>query len=440
MISKPKGTYDVYGLEAKKWVKLEEVIRRVCGLFNYQEIRTPIFESSDVFHRDANDTSDMVTKETYDFKDRSDRSITLRPEGTAGVARAYIENKLYVENPVNKLFYIGQMFRYERPQKGRNRQFSQFGVEALGSNSPLIDVEVISLGATLIRSLGLKDVTVKINSLGDKESRDNYKKVLVEHFSKYKDDLCPDCLNRLEKNPLRILDCKIDRDKEFFKSAPKINNYLNEYSKNRFNEVLSALDAIDLKYVVDDNLVRGLDYYSHTVFELEVNIPEFGAQNVIGAGGRYDDLISDLGGPKTDGVGMAFGLERLLLASDYSNKVLARENSIHAYFIALGDNARSEAIKLMNVCRIGGLSCDMDYMASGIKSQFKKADKNNARFTLILGDEELNEYKINVKDNLTDEQERISLYDCYPYMVNKLNKQSACSSCHLKGDSNEKND
>ncbi len=440
MISKPKGTYDVYGLEAKRWVKLEDVIRRVCTLFNYQEIRTPIFESSEVFHRDTNDTSDMVTKETYDFKDRSDRSITLRPEGTAGVARAYIENKLYVENPVNKLFYIGQMFRYERPQKGRNRQFSQFGVEALGSNSPLIDVEVISLGATLIRSLGLKDVTVKINSLGDRESRETYKKVLVEHFSNYKDDLCPDCLNRLEKNPLRILDCKVDRDKEFFKSAPKINSYLNEYSKNRFEEVLKGLDSIDLKYVIDDNLVRGLDYYSHTVFELEVNIPEFGAQNVIGAGGRYDDLISDLGGPKTDGVGMAFGLERLLLASEYSGKALAKENAIHAYFIALGDNARSEAIKLMNVCRIGGLSCDMDYMASGIKSQFKKADKNNARFTLILGDEELNEFKINIKDNLTDEQERISLYDSYPYMINKLNQGSACSSCHLKGDNNEKND
>ena len=440
MITKPKGTYDVFGLEARKWAKLEEVIRKVCGLFNYQEIRTPIFESSEVFHRDVNDTSDMVTKETYDFKDRSDRSITLRPEGTAGVARAYIENKLYVENPVNKLFYIGQMFRYERPQKGRNRQFSQFGVEALGSNSPLIDVEVISLGATLIRSLGLKDVTVKINSLGDKESRENYKKVLIDHFSKYKDDLCQDCLNRLEKNPLRILDCKVDRDKEFFKSAPKINNYLNEYSKNRFNQVLEALDSIDLKYVVDDNLVRGLDYYSHTVFELEVNIPEFGAQNVIGAGGRYDDLISDLGGPKTDGVGMAFGLERLLLASDYSHKVLARENAIHAYFIALGDNARSEAIKLMNICRMGGLSCDMDYLAGGLKSQFKKADKNNSRFTLIMGDEELNEFKINIKDNLTDEQERISLYDCYPYMINKLNKQSACSSCHLKEENNEKND
>ena len=433
MITKPKGTYDILPDESKAWVKLEETIRKICNLYNYKEIRTPIFESFNVFHRNVLDTSDMVTKETYDFKDRSDRQITLRPEGTAGVARAFIENKLYVDNPTCKLFYMGPMFRYERPQKGRNRQFNQFGVEALGSNSPLIDAEVIALGASLIRALGLKDVTVKINSLGDSESRSAYKDVLVNYFSNYKECLCPDCLNRLEKNPLRILDCKVDRDKEFFKSAPKINNYLNEYSKNRFNEVLKGLNDIDLKYVVDDNLVRGLDYYSHTVFELEVNIPEFGAQNVIGAGGRYDQLISDLGGPKTPGVGMAFGLERLLLASEYSSKNLVKPEGIMAYFIALGKNAEKEALRLINVCRIGGLSCEMDYLSGGLKSQFKKADKNNARFTFILGDDELNNFKINVKDNLTDEQETISLYDVYTYMINKLNKENnPCSGCNLK--------
>ncbi|MBO5542288.1 MAG: histidine--tRNA ligase, partial [Acholeplasmatales bacterium] len=388
---------------------------------NYKEIRTPIFESSDVFHRDQNDTSDMVTKETYDFKDRSDRGITLRPEGTAGVARAFVENKLYVENPVSKLFYMGPMFRYERPQKGRNRQFNQFGVEALGSDSPLIDVEVISLGATLIRALGLKDVTVKINSLGDEESRSAYKKVLINHFSKYKDCLCEDCLNRLEKNPLRILDCKVDRDKDFFKTAPKINEYLNDYSKDRFKEVLAGLDLLDLKYVVDDNLVRGLDYYSHTVFELEVNVPEFGAQNVIGAGGRYDNLISDLGGPKTPGVGMAFGVERLLLATDLNGKKLAKPDEIHAYIIALGKNAQMEAIRLNNVLRIGGLSTDMDYLGGSLKSQFKKADKNNAKFTLILGDDELEKGEINIKNNETDEQETIKIVDVYAYIITKIN-------------------
>ena len=421
MITKPKGTYDILPDESPKWAKLEDTIRKICKLFNYKEIRTPIFESSDVFHRDQNDTSDMVTKETYDFKDRSDRGITLRPEGTAGVARAFVENKLYVENPVSKLFYMGPMFRYERPQKGRNRQFNQFGVEALGSDSPLIDVEVISLGATLIRALGLKDVTVKINSLGDEESRSAYKNVLINHFSKYKDCLCEDCLNRLEKNPLRILDCKVDRDKDFFKTAPKINEYLNDYSKDRFKEVLAGLDLLDLKYVVDDNLVRGLDYYSHTVFELEVNVPEFGAQNVIGAGGRYDNLISDLGGPKTPGVGMAFGVERLLLATDLNGKKLAKPDEIHAYIIALGKKAQMEAIRLNNVLRIGGLSTDMDYLGGSLKSQFKKADKNNAKFTLILGDDELEKGEINIKNNETDEQETIKIVDVYAYIITKIN-------------------
>ena len=284
-----------------------------------------------------------------------------------------------------------------------------------------IDVEVISLGATLIRALGLKDVTVKINSLGDEESRSAYKNVLINHFSKYKDCLCEDCLNRLEKNPLRILDCKVDRDKDFFKTAPKINEYLNDYSKERFNEVLAGLDLLDLKYVVDDNLVRGLDYYSHTVFELEVNVPEFGAQNVIGAGGRYDNLISDLGGPKTPGVGMAFGVERLLLATDLNGKKLAKPDEIHAYIIALGKKAQMEAIRLNNVLRIGGLSTDMDYLSGSLKAQFKKADKNNAKFTLILGDNELEKGEINIKNNETDEQETIKIVDVYAYIITKIN-------------------
>ena len=431
MIAKPKGTYDILPNESSSWAKLEETIRKICKLYNYKEIRTPIFESFNVFHRDLNDTSDMVTKETYDFKDRGDRMITLRPEGTAGVARAFIENKLYVENPVSKLFYMGPMFRYERPQKGRNRQFNQFGVEALGSDSPLIDAEVIALGASLIRALGLKDIKVKINTLGDEESRNNYRNVLVNHFEKYKDELCGDCLNRLEKNPLRILDCKVDKHKEFFASAPKIKDYLNEASINHFNKVLKALDDMQIAYEIDDNLVRGLDYYSHTVFELEVNVEEFGAQNVIGAGGRYDGLISQLDGPKTPGVGMAFGLERLLLAASLSGKALARPDAIHVYFIALGEKAQAECIKLANICRIGGLACDMDFLSRGIKAQFKAADKNNARFTCILGDNELAEFKINIKDNETDEQETISMYEVYPYVINKLNKSTlgACASC-----------
>lgn len=432
MINKPKGTYDVLPEEVKSWTKLESTIRKICQIFNYREIRTPIFESSQAFHRDANDTSDMVTKETYDFKDRSDRPITLRPEGTAGTVRAYIENKLYALNPVEKLFYMGPMFRYERPQKGRTRQFSQFGVEALGSNAPSIDAEVIALGATLIKALGLTNVKVKINTLGDAESRQAYKKVLVEYFKNYTDELCSDCINRLEKNPLRILDCKVDKDKEFFKNAPKINDYLSEASKEHFNQVLKSLKDMNIAYEVDPSLVRGLDYYSHTVFELEVDIPEFGAQNVIGAGGRYDTLVKDLGGPDTPGVGMAFGLERLLLACEYAGKKLATPDFLHVYFIALGQKAKEAVLKEMQVCRLGGLYCDMDHLGRGLKAQFKAADSNRAMFTCILGDNELAENKINIKDNTTDLQETISLYEIYPYVLNKINSRSACAGCKEK--------
>ncbi|MDE7095827.1 MAG: histidine--tRNA ligase, partial [Anaeroplasmataceae bacterium] len=415
MISKPKGTYDVLPDEVKAWTKLESTIRKICQIFNYKEIRTPIFESSQTFHRDVNDTSDMVTKETYDFKDRSDRLITLRPEGTAGTVRAYIENKLYALNPIEKLFYMGPMFRYERPQKGRTRQFSQFGVEALGSNSPTIDAEVIALGATLIKALGLTNVKVKLNTLGDQESRQAYKKVLVEYFKNHTDELCSDCLNRLEKNPLRILDCKVDRDKEFFKNAPKINDYLTESSKEHFNQVLNSLKGMNIAYEVDSSLVRGLDYYSHTVFEFEVDIPEFGAQNVLGGGGRYDSLVKDLGGPETPGVGMGFGMERLLLACEYAGKKLATPDFVHVYFIALGEAAKQAVLREMQVCRLGGLYCDMDHLGRGLKAQFKAADTNRAMFTCILGDNELAENKINIKDNTTDVQETISLFEIYPY-------------------------
>lgn len=432
MISKPKGTYDVLPDDVRDWTKLESTIRKICQIYNYKEIRTPIFEASQTFHRDVNDTSDMVTKETYDFKDRSDRLITLRPEGTAGTVRAFIENKLYVANPMQKLFYLGQMFRYERPQKGRTRQFSQFGVEALGSADPLIDAEVISLGTSLIKALGLKGVKVKINSIGDKESRDHYREACVAYFEQYKDELCSDCLNRLEKNPLRILDCKVDRNKEFFKNAPKIKDYLNEASKEHFNAVLKALDGMKIDYEIEDNLVRGLDYYSHTVFELEVDIEEFGAQNVIGAGGRYDSLVKDMDGPDIPGVGMAFGMERLLLACSYAGRKLSTPEYLHVYFIALGQAAKEATIAQMNVCRLGGLYCDMDYLNRGLKVQFKAADSNRAMFTCILGDNELKEFKINIKNNETDEQETISLYEVYPYVLNKINSRSACASCKEK--------
>lgn len=430
MNTKPKGTYDVLPLESDRWNNLETAIKKVCKLYNFKEIRTPIFESFNVFHRDQSDSSDMVNKETYDFVDRSDRKMTLRPEGTAGVIRAYVENKIYANEQTSKLFYVGPMFRYERPQKGRTRQFSQFGVEALGSNSPLMDVEVISLGVTLIKALGLKNVKVKINTLGDSISRMNYKNVLVKHFSAHQEELCEDCKERLVKNPLRLLDCKVCKDKEFFVSAPKINDYLNLESKERFEQVLKSLDDLNIEYEVSPKLVRGLDYYSHTVFELEVDIPEFGAQNVIGAGGRYDNLVKDLGGPDIPGVGMAFGLERLLMACEYGGKSLKSKDFVHVFFITLGDKCKQAGMKEIAELRNLGLICDMDFSQASLKSQFKHADDKNAMFTCILGDNELENQVVNIKDNKTDVQETIPLDGIYEYVIEKLKLENPCNGCN----------
>jgi histidyl-tRNA synthetase len=433
-IAKPKGTYDILPNDAWKWNRFEKLVRNVCRLYNFKEIRTPIFESSDLFHRTVGETSDMVTKETYDFLDRGGRSITLSPEGTAGVARSYIENKMYAGGNVQKLFYMGPIFRYERPQKGRTRQFSQFGVEALGSSSPLMDVEVIAFSVTTLKALGLKGIKVRINSIGDEESRDRYREALVEYFSQYEAELCGDCKNRLVKNPLRILDCKVDNNKEFFKNAPKISDYLNDVSKNHFNQVLEALGEMGIQYEINPNLVRGLDYYCHTVFELEADIEGFGAQNVVGGGGRYDKLIGDLGGPQTPCVGMAFGVDRLLIAMESEGLLNNNNEYIHLYLIGLGDKARVVGERLLYTMRLGGLICDADYLNKGLKGQFKQADRMNAKFTAILGDTELENFVINVKNNETDEQVTIPLHDLYTHVISSIQAktQSPCATCKDK--------
>ncbi len=432
MITRPRGCQDILPGEVEYWQKLETYLRKICALYNYKEIRTPIFESGNLFHRDQNDSSDMVTKETYDFKDRGNRDLTLRPEGTAGCARAYIENKLYVDNQVNKLFYMGPIFRYERPSLGRQRQFHQFGIEAYGSNDPLLDAEVISLACTTLKGLGLSGIKVKINTLGDEESRKRYKDVLVEYFAKYKDDLCDDCKNRLVKNPLRILDCKVDSDKDYFKAAPVITDYLSVESKEHFNGVIEALKSMNIDYEIDPTLVRGLDYYTYTVFEIVADIKDFGAANTICAGGRYNNLVKQLDGPDTPAVGLAFGMERLLLALKNEGKFKPYENNNHIYFIALGEEAKKESLKLMNNLRYQGLVCDMDFVSGSLKSQFKKADKNKALFTAILGEDELKNNSINIKNNETDTQETIKIEDIYDYVVGYITRNSCCHNCKSK--------
>jgi histidyl-tRNA synthetase len=307
----PRGTYDILPDEVRKWHAVEEVIRRITQYYRYREIRTPYFEVTAVFKRE-NDSSDMVNKEMYTFQMGRD-SYTLRPEGTAGVIRAFDQHKLYgsMELPA-KFYYMGPMFRHERPQKGRQRQFTQFGVETIGVKSPLVDAETIALGIDIVKRMGISSVKVQINTLGDDASRAAYREALLAHFAPHLDELCPDCSRRYQQNPLRILDCKVDHDKPALKEAPRLSDYLNEESREYFKQVLEALDGMGIEYEVDDRLVRGLDYYTHTVFEVQSTRPDSGAQATIFAGGRYDHLVEYFGGPEMSGMGFAIGLERLL--------------------------------------------------------------------------------------------------------------------------------
>lgn len=404
MIIKPKGTIDLYGDTAKKWQYVNRVLDEVMDRYNYNFIRTPLFESTSLFHRGVGDTTDIVTKETYDFVDRGDRNMTLRPEGTAGVVRSYIENKMYGEatQPV-KLYYNGTMYRYERPQSGRDRELTQFGVEVLGSNDSAIDAEVISVAVNIFKLLGLKGVKVKINSLGDMESRNNYRQALIDYFKPHIQDLCEDCQERLMKNPLRILDCKVDSDNELLLNAPSMLDYLNEDSMNRFMDVQNYLDVLDIDYVVDPKIVRGLDYYCHTVFEIEATVKDFGANNVIAAGGRYDTLVSNLDGPETPGIGFACGLGRLMMALDKEEINLPIRTDLDAFVLYVNETEKEYAMALTQDLRLNGFRVDTEYMNRSLKGQFKQADRYNAKFLIILNGEDLVGGEIQVKDNQTKE-------------------------------------
>jgi len=328
-IQAPRGTYDVLPDQSAKWQEVEQKINDLCRLYQYKEIRTPIFEHTELFQRGVGDTTDIVQKEMYTFQDRGDRSLTLRPEGTASVVRSYVENKLFgmPDQPV-KLFYTGPMFRYERPQAGRMRQFVQFGVEAIGSKDPAIDAEVISLAMEVYRSVGLKQLRLVINSLGDTESRITHKEALIKHFEPSINEFCNDCQTRLEKNPLRILDCKVDRNHPLMATAPSLTDYLNDESRAYFEEVQSYLSSMDIEFVVDPNLVRGLDYYNHTAFEIMSDAEGFGAITTLAGGGRYNGLVEDLGGPDSPGIGFAMSIERLLLALEMEKVVIGQSNNL----------------------------------------------------------------------------------------------------------------
>ena len=420
MITKQKGTYDVIGIDAKKRKYVCDVIDAICEKYNYNYIETPIFESSELFHRSVGETSDIVTKETYDFVDRGNRNITLRPEGTAGVVRSFIENKMYgnMSEPV-KVYYNGPMFRYERPQSGRQRQFTQFGFEVIGTDDVMSDAEVISLAYNTYKLLGI-DIKVQINTLGDNESRDNYRNALIEYFKPTINDLCEDCRNRLEKNPLRILDCKVDANNDILKNAPKTIDYLNEESLNRFNKLKEYLELMEIDYEVNTNLVRGLDYYNHTVFEITGDIPEFGSQSVLGGGGRYNGLVEQLGGPSIPAIGFAMGLDRTILAMEALNLNFKIKDNIDIFIMYGNDEEKETATYLLQDLRMNGFICETDYMCKSFKNQFKSADRFNSKYLIILNTEDLKEYKVKLKDNETKVEELVNINDLVDTLDMKL--------------------
>ncbi len=415
MILKPKGTYDMINEDAIKLQKINRLFEYFCDFYNYDFIRTPLFEAQDLFHRSVGDTSDIVTKETYDFKDRGNRDLTLRPEGTAGVVRSFIENKMYGENLPKKFFYNGTMYRYERPGKGRNRELTQLGVEVLGSNDPAIDAEVISLPYRLFEELGLKDLNVKINNLGSKEDRKLYRDALVSYLEPNIDCLCTDCQNRFKTNPLRILDCKVDRNNEILKNAPSILEYQSEESKKRFKKVIEYLELLDIDYEIDERLVRGLDYYDYTVFEITSSEEILGSANTIAGGGRYNHLVETLGGPDIPCMGFACGIERLMLAIDDDH--FSKKRPLDCYILYVNEEEKMKAISLAQDLRISGVSCDYDTMGRSLKSQFKEADRNYAELLILLNSEDLKKGLITVKDNLTKVETKIDENEIIDYIV-----------------------
>ena len=389
MIAKPKGTYDLMGVDAKIYTYISHEIEDMMSNYNYELIRTPIFEASELFHRSVGETTDIVTKETYDFKDRGDRSITLRPEGTAGVVRSLIENKLYGNrNDCIKLYYNGTMYRYERPQSGRNREFTQFGIEVFNSNDPMIDAEVISVGYYLLNNLGI-EATVAINSLGDAESRKNYTEALVKYLKPHINDLCEDCQNRINTNPLRILDCKVDKDSEILKNVPKISDYLSKESKERFDKVKEYLNILDINYEVNENIVRGLDYYDENVWEYIADSDGV----TLGGGGRYNHLVETLDGPSIPAVGFAMGIERIILNIKENIDIKNLEQAVDVYVMSVSEEEKIHALEIAQYLRLNNISTEINSANLSMKSQFKIADKLQAKFLIILNNEDLQKCK-----------------------------------------------
>jgi histidyl-tRNA synthetase len=414
-MQKVKGTYDVLPSESYKWLFLEKHIHQVMKKHQIDYVRTPVFEYFDVFHRQS-EVSDMVTKETYDFEDRSGRKITLRPEGTAGVIRSIIENKLITPNHVLKTYYLGANYRYERPQKGRFREFYQTGVEVIGDKHALLDAEVIQIAYEIVNTIGIKDVVVKINHLGDAETRLNFKNALKAFLEPLKDQLSEDSKMRLESNPLRILDSKVPSDQALLKGAPVLYDFLTESDQKYFTLVTDILKQYHIPYIVDEQLVRGLDYYTHVVFELQANIEGFGSQNALGGGGRYDDLVAELGGPHMSGIGFALGLERLLLAAELQGITFKNDTPQYVAVLHMDSECKIEAYHIYKRLLDDGIDASFDFSDKAFKTQLKHAISNEHTFAIIVGKDEINTNTVQIKHLLTQTQEVVSMDDILTYL------------------------
>lgn len=417
LITGPRGTHDVLPAEAQNWCKVEKTARKICELYHYGEIRTPIFEHTELFLRGIGETTDVVQKEMYTFTDRGGRSVTLRPENTASVVRSYLEHKLYSDSQATKLFYIGPMFRYDRPQAGRLRQFHQFGIEAIGPAGPSVDAEIITLAVRFFESLGLRELKLMINSVGCPECRPQYRLILQEFLREKKERLCGNCQSRYDRNPMRILDCKEEKCNILSSGAPQMIDCLCDQCASHFAGLRQYLDQLEIAYSINPRLVRGLDYYTKTAFEIQY--PLLGAQSAVCGGGRYDGLIEECGGPATPGIGFAIGMERVLLAMEKQALASSAEDSVPVWVIPIGPEAGLPAFSLLNRLRASGIPSDMDYGGRSLKAQMKQANRNHAFYVAVIGETEAKESKVALKNMSTGEQVLLTANE----LINQLKQE-----------------
>ncbi|WP_027363493.1 histidine--tRNA ligase [Desulfotruncus alcoholivorax] len=419
LTTRPRGTADILPGQVEKWQYVESVAARVFRDYGYREIRLPIFEHTELFIRGVGEDTDIVEKEMYTFKDRGGRSITLRPEGTAAAARAYLENKLYAGPQPVKLYYSGPMFRYDRPQAGRYRQFHQFGVEVFGSHHPAVDAEVMALVMDFYGRLGLNDLELHVNSVGCPNCRPGVRRALQEYFRPSLEELCPNCKNRYERNPLRILDCKSERCAELAKTAPTTVDCLCPDCEQHFLQVQQYLRDLGVPFVLNKSLVRGLDYYTHTAFEIMA--PDIGAQSSVGGGGRYNGLVEACGGPSIPGIGAALGIERIILAMENRGLIPAIKAGPDVFLATAGDEPAREGFKLLAELRAAGVASDMDYQGRSLKAQMKYAAKVEALYTIILGEEEMGRGCVSLRDMAAGSQREVARQDVIKVLKELLN-------------------